>query len=478
MSALLAGAAVVNIDPPLPSDPQGFVRRAVAVRDTLDESQIRAVVVTLGETKLAILTADLTNLDEFFADRIRKTIALTTGIAYDNILLNVSHTHAGLWPRKNNEKLHGEFDSITPAEAAYFEKIPYDFASATVKAISRLRPARISGGTGEAKGIAVNRRERSEDGGTILGWNKENFIDEEVPTIRIDGHDGTAIATLVGFGCHPVSLGGEVPYSGSDFIGSCRNQVELIRGGICLFLQGAAGNVLPLEAFFDHPGPEIAMGKRLGLEAVHAIIDAEPRVIEIERIQYGSVTPIALYRKRAVSPQPNQIIATRRKVLNLPLNPPLSLMEMEQELTERRRDFKTKQLAGEGREALNPIKYHISWLEKIMAWASTSELPTTIVGEIWAARLGDVAIVGTPGELFTEIGSQVRKASPFQTTIFAGYCQGVLGYFATRDEYPFGGYEPTIAQRGYGHPAPFSPEAGEIIASESIALLKDLYRAT
>lgn len=476
MADLLAGAAVVNIDPPMPSDPQGFVRRAVAIRDNLDECQVRALVITLGEVQMAILTADLANIDSYFADRIRKTIMAATGLSYDSILLNVSHSHAGLWPRENNEKLHGEFSELTPAERAYFEKLPYDFASAAVKALARLKPARISGGTGIAPGIAVNRRERTDDGRTILGWNKENFIDEEVPAIRIDGHDGSAIATVVGFGCHPVSLGGEVPYSGSDFIGPLRNQVELIRGGICLFLQGAAGNVLPLEAFFDHPGPEIEMGKRLALEAAHAVVDAEPREIEIERIAYGSVTPIALYRKRAVTPQPSQPIAFRRKVLQLPLNPPLTVSEMETELAAKEADFQAKKASGAGRDLLNPIGYHIDWLKKIINWSKTSSLPTLIEGEIWVARMGDVAVVGTPGEVFTEIGYQVRKASPFSTTLFAGYCQGVLGYISTRAEYPYGGYEPSVAQRGYGHPAPFAPEAGEMIADESIALLKELFK--
>jgi neutral ceramidase len=476
MADLLAGAAVVNIDPPMPSDPQGFVRRAVAIRDNLDECQVRALVITLGEVQMAILTADLANIDSYFADRIRKTITAATGLSYDSILLNVSHSHAGLWPRENNEKLHGEFSELTPAERAYFEKLPYDFASAAVKALARLKPARISGGTGIAPGIAVNRRERTDDGRTILGWNKENFIDEEVPAIRIDGHDGSAIATVVGFGCHPVSLGGEVPYSGSDFIGPLRNQVELIRGGICLFLQGAAGNVLPLEAFFDHPGPEIEMGKRLALEAAHAVVDAEPREIEIERIAYGSVTPIALYRKRAVTPQPSQPIAFRRKVLQLPLNPPLTVSEMESELAAKEADFQAKKASGAGRDLLNPIGYHIDWLKKIINWSKTSSLPTQIEGEIWVARMGDVAVVGTPGEVFTEIGYQVRKASPFSTTLFAGYCQGVLGYISTRAEYPYGGYEPSVAQRGYGHPAPFAPEAGEMIADESIALLKELFK--
>jgi hypothetical protein len=471
---LKAGAASVNIDPPSPSDPQGFVRRESAIRDALEACEVRAVVIENEEHILAIIAADVTNLDTYFADRIRQVITAATGIPYDNILLNSSHTHAGLWPRKNGEKLHGEFAQLTDAESAYFERIPYDYASAVVRSIQRLKPARISGATGFAHGLAVNRRERDGKGGTILGWNKEEFIDEEVPTIRIDNHDGSAIATLVGFGCHPVVLGGEVPFSGPDFIGELRRRVELLRGGTCIFLQGAAGNILPLEAFFDHPGPEIIMGARLGLEAVHAIADHDPRIIEIEKINYGSVTPISLYRRRAISPQPSQPLNSKRAILQLPLNPALTKAEMESELLSRRVMFDGLVRAGKGRESLNPIGYHIQWLEQILKMSELGPLPEFLEGEIWAARLGDTAIVGNPGELFSEIGAEVRKRSPFATTIFAGYSQGVLGYVATPNEYQFGGYEPTVAQRGYGHPAPFSPEASQILIDASIELLESL----
>ena len=99
----------------------------------------------------------------------------------------------------------------------------------------------------------------------------------------------------------------------------------------------------------------------------------------------------------------------------------------------------------------------------MLARAADGPLPTTVAGEVWACRLGDTAIVGTPGELFSELGAEVRRRSPFATTIFAGYCQGVQGYVATEDEYAFGGYEPTVAQRGYGHPAPFAPRAGRLL---------------
>lgn len=474
MSGLRAGAAVINIDPPLPSDPQGFVRRAFAVRDAIDACEIRACVIQSDDHLIAMLTADLTNIDTYFADRIRQAIQSATGIPYDNILLNSSHTHAGLWPRKEGEKLHGEFAHVTDAEHAYFEKLPYDYASACVKAISRMRPARISGGTGIAPGLAVNRRERDGKGGTILGWNKENFIDEEVPAIRIDGHDGSAIATLISFGCHPVVLSGEVSFSGSDFLGPLRDRVELLRGGTCIFFQGAAGDILPLEAFHETAGPEVPFGHRLALEAVHAIVDNDPREIDIEKIAYGSVTPISLYRRKVRNPQSSQPIASRRKVLQLPLNPALTVADMERELKERQDDYQTKERAGAKRDVLNPIRYHISWLTEILKMAALAPLPEEVSGEIWVARLGDCAIVGTPGELFSEIGAQVRRRSPFKTTLFAGYSQGVLGYVATPEEYQWGGYEPTVAQRGYGHPAPFAPEASRILIEESLSLLNQL----
>ena len=124
---------------------------------------------------------------------------------------------------------------------------------------------------------------------------------------------------------------------------------------------------------------------------------------------------------------------------------------------------------------MNPVRYHISWLEPMLAQEAAGGRPTAIDGEIWAARLGDCAIVGAPGEIFGEIGTAVRAASPAPVTIFAGYCQGSLGYVATPDEYPYGGYEPAVSHRGYGHPAPFSPEVAGIIERTALELLRELF---
>ena len=51
----------------------------------------------------------------------------------------------------------------------------------------------------------------------------------------------------------------------------------------------------------------------------------------------------------------------------------------------------------------------------------------------------------------------------------------MLGYVATPEEYPYGGYEPSVAQRGYAHPAPFCPDVAGIIRDTSLELLAELF---
>jgi hypothetical protein len=392
------------------------------------------------------------------------------------VLLNSSHTHAAPWPGAS-VKLGGESDDWTDRELRYWDAMPDAFASVAIQARAGAVDARVSGAIGHAPGLAVNRRERTADGRTILGWNPEGFIDDSVPTIRIDALDGSAIATLVGFGCHPVVVGPDVPAIGSDFVGPLRRRLEALRGGVAVFLQGAAGNVLPLEGFFDAPGPEVPFGERLGLEAAHAVADSDPRVMRIERLDFGSVTPIGLYRRRVADDQPTQALAVVSRAVRLPLLAAPSEDEMRAELAEREADHAARVASGESRVTTNPVRYHISWLRQMLGLAAAGGLPTEIDGEIWAARLGDCGLVGTPGEIFGEIGAAVRAASPAPVTIFAGYCGGVLGYVPTPEEYPFGGYEPAVSHRGYGHPAPFSPDVAGIIRDTSLDLLHELFAA-
>ncbi len=302
-----------------------------------------------------------------------------------------------------------------------------------------------------------------------------------MPAIRIDAMSPevapTPIATLVGFACHPVVVGPEVPMVGSDFVGPLRDLLDELRGGVTVFLQGAAGNVLPLEGFQEHPAAARPFGERLALEAARAIADAEPRRMTVDRLDYGSVTPIRLYRRRVAASQPGQTLPTARRIVRLPLLPSPTRVDLEAELEGRRLELDRRERDGQTRVTTNPVRYHIAWLERRLVDLASGPLAREVEGEVWTARLGEQAIVGGPGEIFGELGHTVRRASPAAVTIFAGYSNGSLGYIPTRAEYPYGGYETAVSHRGYDLPAPFAPGAGELVRDAAIELLEEIFTA-
>ncbi len=483
---LLAGAAEADITPSFPVDLLGYARRPLAARSAYAPLMATACVFRDDESgaTVVVIAADVVGLTTPMADRVRARVGELIGCDPAAVFLNSSHTHAAPWPGATI-KLGGEFDEWTGTELRYWDTIPDRYASVALEAVRRLAPARVSGGVGRAAGLAVNRRERTPDGRTILGWNREGARDDSVVAIRVDGLGGAplfpeGIATLVSFACHPVVIGPDYPGAGPDFVGHLRSMISnLLRpGAVTVFLQGAAGDALPLEAFRDDSealGAADMFGERVALEAAHAVADAHPWAIDIERSDWGSVTPIALYRRRLADHQSRQVLRSARRIVSLPLLELPPVADLERELAERRADLTARAGKGETRITMNPIRYHISWLETMLAQEAAGGRATAIDGEIWAARIGECAIVGAPGEIFGAIGTAVRRQSPAPVTIFAGYSQGSLGYVATPDEYPYGGYEPSVSHRGYGQPAPFSPEVAGIIERTAIELLGELF---
>jgi hypothetical protein len=119
---------------------------------------------------IAIIGADVVGLTTEMSDRIRTRVAAAISCQPEQVLLNSSHSHATPWPGATI-KLGGEFDGWTDLELRWWEAVPDLYASAAVQAAEAAVEARISGGVGRVHGVAVNRRERTDDGRTILGWN-------------------------------------------------------------------------------------------------------------------------------------------------------------------------------------------------------------------------------------------------------------------------------------------------------------------
>ena len=185
---LLAGAAEAEITPPFPVDLLGYVRRPLAARSAYEPLMATACVFRDDETAttVVVIAADVVGLTTPMADRIRARVSELVGCDPAAVLLNSSHSHAAPWPGATI-KLGGEFDAWTETELRYWETIPDRYASVALEAVGRLAPARVGGGVGQAPGLAVNRRERTADGRTILGWNRDGVRDDSVVAIRVDG---------------------------------------------------------------------------------------------------------------------------------------------------------------------------------------------------------------------------------------------------------------------------------------------------
>lgn len=165
---MLAGAASIDITPPLLVDVLGCVRRVVAPRRALAQLLAMACAPRDGEVTAAIVAADLVGLTTEFADRVRARVARAIGRRPGDVLLSSSHSHAAPWP-STTIKLGGESDGWTETELRYRGSIPDRVASVAVQALDRAVEVRVSRGVGRVPSLAVNRREPTADGRSILG---------------------------------------------------------------------------------------------------------------------------------------------------------------------------------------------------------------------------------------------------------------------------------------------------------------------
>ena len=105
-----------------------------------------------------------------------------------------------------------------------------------------------------------------------------------------------------------------------------------------------------------------------------------------------------------------------------------------------------------------------------------------IRADLQAFKIGDLLISGSPGELFNELGTKIKRGGGVERTWVASYCSDYIGYISTRLPHDETAVIPLVEivdqtryRRYYGTTtSPFAPEAGEMLVAESIALLKKL----
>jgi len=426
---LQAGVARVKISPPVGAYLIGMEREggSTSLRDDLFAT---ALVLKSENHYAAIVSMDLLVIHPDTVSRVRENFRALTDINPSAVMFCATHCHSG-------PASYALPDSPAPLRE-YAQHLEESLTKVLLKASQLLIPAKFGFGTGKAQ-IGINRRLTLPNGKTIISGNPEGPIDNQVSVLRIDSINNQPIATLVNYACHPVVLGAESNQISADWVGVMRQYVESQTWGKVLFIQGAAGDINPL------PG--------------------EPTNSETDLKVLGELIGNQVVRTwQSIQTTPQSTLSTIEEKIFVPLAP-LS-------------NYKDVQLVemGGALDGLNMDELE-AWLRNYMPWSVElrgNDEHQEAALQMQAVRIGDTAIVGIGAELFSTIGKNIKKQSPFEHTMIAGYTNGLLAYIPTADEYSRGGYEIDEAYLGFWLPAPVAPETATIVEQKAIEQLNNL----
>ena len=348
----------------------------------------------------------------------------------------------------------------------YLEALPARIAGAAWRAQQNLTPVRCAANSGDCD-INVNRRFVTPTGEMVVGRNREGVVDRTVRVVRFDDLNEQPIATILHYACHPTVMAWQNRLFTPDYPGIARKTVEEQVGGLCVFLQGAAGNVGPRRGFMADTRIYRRLGTLLGLEASRIALSIEtlPRREHFCGI-LQSGAPIALYDDQAFEPASPRLHVVNRSV-SMPLKLFPSPASLAREAEDRTRYLTEKRKSGSDDEvrAATARATQAGWLAQVsQMYAGKS----AVEWELQCIRIGSIALLSTKGEPFIETGQRIVAGSPFPFTLFSGYSNGGFGYIPTREAFEEGGYETENT--------PLAPGAAELVAEEGIKLLKEVER--
>jgi len=379
-----AGVAKADLDPPTGLPMAGYGVRYS--KGTLDPLEARVLVLSDGTRTIAFVTLDLCfPFDPPIMDEIRQAVRGSV----DEVIFHASHTHSG--------------PTYSEAPEAAKHAIPR-VADAIGAAARSMVGARIGSAWGQIY-LGFNRRYLLPDGSVQMFWRNETKVsttfpvDPTVGVIRVDRLDGTPLAVLVNYACHPVVLGPENLNYSADYPSEMRRYVEQEMGSgvMAFFLQGAPGDINPYydktPLIEDAVGMMKQTGRLLGGEAVRVAKTVTTRTPGNSRIQSKTVV---------------LSVANRWNLDKL--------------------------------RAVLRDRYHIEGGRAERLLREHMEMPVTTLLLNFSSPDQDLAFVGMPGEPFVEFQMQLRAKSPVRNSFLLGYTNGYFAYFPTIAAAVRGGY--------------------------------------
>jgi neutral ceramidase len=448
---LRGGAAAVDITPlQLPVSMTGGFQDRLAMQ-VHDRLHARCIVLDDGETRIALVVCDSCLITRDIYDRSKAEAAKSTGIPVNRILTAATHTHSA--------------PTAVPlaqchADPDYVKYLTRQITQSIVTAHSRLQPVGIGWGVVPVPEEVGNRRwfvkpealqpNPFEALGDLVRTNPPRGVgllvrpagpaDPDVTFLAVRDVDGRPLSVLANYGLHYV---GGIPAGqlSADYFGEFTRQIAVRlkaeESFVGLMSNGASGDVNN-----------------------YRFPDARPRSGPFERVQ-------------AVASTVADRVAASHAKISFTQNITLRMSERELELGIRQPnavelEFAKSLLA----KAENPDRLTMKEVYAQEAIRLAESLPTVHI-KLQTIVMGDLAIVAIPCEVFAEIGLDIKRRSPFETTCVIGLANGYNGYLPSPQQHGLGGYETWRSGWSY-----LEIEASTKITESVIAQLRQLRKET
>ena len=464
---LRAGAALVDITPPagthLSGSGCGEHRPAQSVIDPLFA---KVIVFESDGQRTCIVTLDLTIITRDYTDKIRSAISEKIGVPLEAIMVHAIQTHSA--PSLGYFMLDPDFPLETTPETEYLlgaERTYSDFAAeaavrAAVEAAEKLQPVRIGLGRGILGNLAFNRRGVCRDGTITMpkpcGRENQPFgirdlcylegpTDPEVGVFCVQDMNLKPLAFLLHHTCHPVNVFGhsETFYAvSSDWPGAWTQEIQKVFGKdtIPLVINGCCGNINPWHPFDPDCRPDHRrMGRELAKMSERIIYD----------MTFASSATLDWKIENIVLPYrdiPSERLREVEEILRKNPQPP----------------------RGENGE-VDPRWFTAASTRSVEL---CRQREPEFLYEIQVFRVGDLAIVGLPGEPFVEGQLEIKTNSAAPYIFAAHLTTHYVGYLPTRDAYARGGHE---ANEEVTYWAKLAPGSLETVVERARALIKEIF---
>ncbi|MFK5924452.1 MAG: neutral/alkaline non-lysosomal ceramidase N-terminal domain-containing protein [Verrucomicrobiota bacterium] len=405
--SLFAGTGIIDItpDPDVPlSGPIGGGGKAFPVHDRL---YVRALAIKSGDTRVVFCIADLTLISTPLHDRIRDLVHQRSGLPKNHLLVSATHTHNA--PRAVKLELG-------PVHEAYKDSLVTWVADAVVMALDNLEPAKIGWASIDQGKFCRNRRWLVKPGtqaanpfgaktdlAKMYGGPGKNGIrpvgptDPEFFVLSAQRPDGSQIGLFANFSIHYGSgvKGGGVS---ADYFGYFSREAESLLGGtkeksvVSIISNGTSGDIAP-------GGNPSKLGKSLAADAVAVV----------KKIKHQDHLPITV----------------RESELSLKVRRPSA----------KRLAWAKAVKAG---TAEKPAPHWQGIYAKHTLWLN--DYPDEVPVRLQAIRLGKLAIMALPCEVYAETGLAIKARSPFKDTFNVELANGYRGYLPTPNQHRLGGY--------------------------------------